>query len=695
VLELGRYSLWVALFFSLAGVGFLGLGMRWDRTDLLRNGYYAIYGFFLATVIASAVLLQAFLKGDFGFAYVAENSDASLSYFYRIAGFWAGQQGSFLLWLLLLAIVAAIIALLDLSHPERLTGGAVMVLGIISAVFAALMVFDAGLSGSNPFVRAGAGVQPAGLNPLLLHPAMVLHPPALFIGYVGLAVPFAYAVSTLLLGRGDKLWVQRAQKWTVAGWLFLSLGIGLGAWWAYVVLSFGGYWGWDPVENTSLIPWLTATALLHAFTLYKARGLFKHWALGLAAATFFFTILATWTTRTGLISSVHAFEKNDLLIDILTTFLVVVVAASVGLIAWRWRRFESHEELQSVLSREFLYYLTNLLLTLFAFSVAFATVGVPLLAAGLKFRLFALVPISLPGFSFFPDSVGISAYDTVARPLGVLILALIAICPLLAWRRTDGAQLRRTLILPLVTMALSAVLWIYLGFQSNVLGFIGLLVCGFAFGAVIQFVLHAARKAAGPDRSLWSGMGRAFTGSRTRTAAYVVHLGMVLIVAGLLGSNVYKVEKSTIIKVKPGATASLNGYTLTYRTMNESTGAQGSSRSVAHFDVTKDGKAIGSLAPRTDNFPASGAAVRAVILGRPFEDLFVVADQPFDSSSKTIALRTVIFPLIRWVWIGSILLCVGAAVSLWPRRRRQEQEARVPEANADADGDARADGATA
>ena len=274
----------------------------------MRNGYYAVYGFFLTTVVASAVLLQAFLTKDFSFGYVAENSDSTLSIFYRIAGFWAGQQGSFLLWLLLPG---------DRRHHHRRastsTGssgspaGAVAVLGVVAAVFAALMVFD---PGSNPFVKAAAGAMPFGLNPLLLHPAMVLHPPALFIGYVGLTVPFAFAVSALLLGRGDKLWVQRSQKWTVVGWLFLSLGIGLGAWWAYVVLSFGGYWGWDPVENTSLVPWLTATALLHSFTLYKSRGLFKRWALGLAAATFWFTILATWTTRTGLISSVHAFEQE-------------------------------------------------------------------------------------------------------------------------------------------------------------------------------------------------------------------------------------------------------------------------------------------------------------------------------------------------------------------------------------------------
>ena len=671
MITLGRLSLTLALVFAVASVVFLLLGVLWRRKDFQRNGYYAVYGFFLATVVASAVLLQAFLKKDYSFAYVAENSDASLSVFYRIAGFWAGQQGSFLFWLLCLAITVIVIAVIDLNRLERLTGGAVAILAVISAVFTALMIFD---TSSNPFLKAEAGAMPFGLNPLLLHPGMVLHPPTLFIGYVGLAVPFAFAISALLIGRGDKLWVQRSQKWAVFGWLFLSLGIGLGAWWAYVVLSFGGFWAWDPVENTSLVPWLTATALLHSFTLYKARGLFKRWALALAALTFFFTILATWTTRTGLISSVHAFGKNPVLIWILSSLLVVTAVGSAALIAWRWRTFESHDEVESALSRDFLYYVTNLLLTLFAVAVAFGTVVVPLL---------------------MERTVGPSTYDAVARPLGVVILAMIAICPLLAWRKTEGAQLRKTLILPTVTMVLSVPLWLFLGFQSNVWGFIGLLVCGFAFGAVIQFVLRSARRAAGPGKSLWSGLGRSFTGSRTRTAAYVAHMGMVLVVAGLLGSTVYKVEQSTIVKVKPGETASLEGYTLSYEGMTDSTGAQNSTRSEAIFEVTKDGESLGTVGPHTDIYPVSGAAVRAVILGRPFEDLFVVADEPFDGTSETIALRIVVFPLVRWVWIGSILLCVGAMVSMWPKRRRQEQEARVQEPAAGALETAGADGATA
>jgi len=670
VIVLGRLALALALVFSLAGVLFLAFGVRGQRKDLLRNGYYAVWAFFLSTAVASAILLAAFLKKDFSFAYVAENSDSSLSVFYRISGFWAGQQGSFLLWLLLLAIVTVVIALRDLSRLERLTGAAVMVLCGVAAVFAALTVFD---KGSNPFVEAAAGTTPSGLNPLLLHPGMVLHPPALFIGYVGLTVPFAFAIAALLIGRSDRLWVTLSQKWAVFGWLFLSLGIGLGAWWAYVVLSFGGFWAWDPVENTSVVPWLTATAMLHAMTLYRTRGIFKRWALGAAAMTFFYVILATWTTRTGLISSVHAFGKNQVLIDILSALLIGSGLLGAGLLAWRWRRFSSGEPIESVVSREFLYYLTDLLLVLFAAAIAFSTVVVPLL---------------------FDRTVGPDTYDVFAKPLGVVVLALIALCPLLAWRRTDGAQLRRVLTLPLATAVLSVPLWLLLGFQSNVWGFVGLVVCGFASGAVLQFVVNAARRAAGPGRSWTAGLRRALFGSRTRSAGYLAHVGMVLIVVGLLGSTVYRTETAKIVPLKAGEMATVGDYTLTYTDIREDVGPQNARRVLAVFEVKDgDGNVLGTVEPHTDLYEMSGAAVRAVILGRPWEDLFVTPDEGFGVDSKSIALRMVVFPLIRWLWIGAILLCVGAVVSLWPRLR--PQEALADDAAADAASGGRAGEASA
>jgi cytochrome c-type biogenesis protein CcmF len=652
VLLLGRLALDLGLLFALAAAVFLAYGMKTGRRDFIRNGYYATYAFALSVVIASVVLLQAFLKPDFGFAYVFSHSDASLSVFYRIAGFWAGQEGSFLLWLLMLAVVAVVIAAADLVRLRRLMAGAVMVLALNGAAFAALMVLDVG---SNPFVAtmAGAGA-PAGLNPLLLHPAMVLHPPALFAGYVGFAVPFAFAVSALLIGRSDSGWVTGARKWAVGGWLMLSLGIGLGAWWAYVVLAFGGYWAWDPVENTSLVPWLTGTALLHSMTLYARRGVFKRWALGLAAATFWLTLIATWTTRTGVIESVHAFGHRPLLVWILTLMVLGVAGVSAGLLAWRWRRFASDREFESLASREFVYYLTNLLFTMFALAIAFSTVVVPLL---------------------FDRTVGAATYDVFAQPLGVVTLALLALCPLFAWRRTEGTALRRSLVIPLVVAAALVPLWLYLGFQSDLWGFAGFVVCGFALGGVLQFVVASARRAAGGRR--WTAGLRRSLSSRTRTAAYVAHVGMVLIVAGLLGSAVYKTETSRIIDLTSGAAVEAGDYSLVYAGMRSETGAQGSTRTYAAFEVFKgDGTRVGTVEPHTDIYPASGAAVRAVILGRPFEDLFVVTDTGFDATTEQVKLRVVVFPLIRWVWIGSVLLCVGAVVSLWPRRARREQEAR-------------------
>ena len=339
MIVVGRFALVCCLAFSLGAVALIALGVRRHSRDLMRVGYLAVYGLFFSVVVAGSVLLAAFVGRDFSFAYVAQNSDASLSVFYRIAGFWAGQQGSFLLWTRCSRSSRSSSSWATSSRwtAWRHRGGRAGRRGRV------LLAAHGRRPGVN-VLAAAPGTTGQGLNPLLLHPAMVAHPPALFAAYAALTVPFAYATAALLLGSTGRDWVLGAQKWTVAGWAFLTLGIGLGAWWAYVVLSWGGYWGWDPVENTSLIPWLTATALLHSMTLYRRRGLLPRWTLALACATFWLTIVATWTTRTGLISSVHAFERNDTLIVILSTLLAVVAVVSVGLLAWRWRRFCRPEE---------------------------------------------------------------------------------------------------------------------------------------------------------------------------------------------------------------------------------------------------------------------------------------------------------------------------------------------------------------
>ena len=650
MIVVGRFALFCCLAFSLGAVAFIAVGVRRRGDELVRYGYLAVYGLFFSVVVAAAALLEAFVARDFSFAYVAQNSDTSLSFFYRVAGFWAGQQGSFLLWLLLLAVITVVIALRDVESLDRLTATAVGVLCAVAAVFAVLMVAD---QGSNPFVSAAAGSVGEGLNPLLLHPAMVLHPPALFVAYAALTVPFAYATAALLLGDSGRGWVLGAQRWTVAGWVFLSLGIGLGAWWAYVVLSWGGYWGWDPVENTSLIPWLAATALLHSMIVYRRRGRLRRWTLALACATFWLTIVATWTTRTGLISSVHAFSRNNTLIVILSGLLAVVAALSVGLLAWRWRRFGTQGQPLLSSAGDVAHHALDLAFSLFAAALLMATVVVPLAT---------------------DRTVGPDTYRLFAEPLGVAVVLAVALCPLLALG--GGGGLRRAALWPLLAAALALPVLLLTGdWRSSLFGLVGLEVCVFAAAAVVVFVAASARRAAG-EQGLLTGLGRALAANRSRSAAWVAHIGVILILAGLLGSNVYKIERGAYLPAKAGATAQVAGYTLRFTGFSQDSGPQSSQRFFAHFVVTHNSRRVGLLAPHTDVYPQDGAAVRAVILGSLPRDLFVVAQDPFDASSTHLRLQLDVFPLVRLVWLGVIVLVAAGGVSLWPRRERAAAAAR-------------------
>jgi cytochrome c-type biogenesis protein CcmF len=653
VIGLGRAALILALVFSLASVVFLVYGVATRRRDLIRNGYGAVYASFLGVVVATTVLLNAFLSRDFSFKYVVENSHASLPAFYRVAGFWSGQEGSFLLWAFFLAVVTAVIALRDWREGDRVTGLAVAVLSLVTAFFLYVMVRD---PGSNPFLKAEAGAAGMGLNPLLLHPAMVLHPPALFAGYAVLAVPFAFAASTLVLGRGDREWVLRSQKWAIGGWAVLTLGIGLGAWWAYVVLSWGGYWGWDPVENASLIPWLTATALIHSMNVYVRRGLLKRATVGLAAATFWLTILATWVTRTGVIESLHGYPGREYLKTQLDRFLFVVAVFAIVMMIVRWTRLRGDvpDERQTI--RDYSYLALAVVFALLAFAVGLATVVVPVARDA---------------------SVGAGTYQVIAQPLGVAVLVGLAACPLL--RSGRRARILAAALVAVVVLLVAGLFGSVVhgrlalpevgGMYDHVVGVVGLIAAALAASSVVYWMMSAARR--GARAHGWArGLRRALTLSRPRTAGFVAHFGIVLVVAGLIGSNIYKVDRTAYIDAQPGAEAKVKDYTLRFVRYREGTGPQRSQRVYADFDVLKGGHRVGTLAPHTDFYDGpSGPAVRAVIRSGPFGDLFVVVQDPFDTSSKHLRLQLDIFPLIGFVWAGSILLVAGAAVGLWPQGR--------------------------
>ena len=519
----------------------------------------------------------------------------------------------------------------------------------VALFLVALLVAD---PGSDPFA-AGPGPSTArtGLDPLLIHPAMALHPPALFLGYVGLAVPFAYAVAALLTRRGDAGWVRPARAWTLAGWAFLSLGIGLGAWWAYVVLSWGGYWGWDPVENVSLLPWLTATALLHSLGAYRTAPDFRRWSFGLAVGTFWCTLVAAWTTRTGVITSLHAFEQRTLPLVVLSLLLAAVAATGGVLLALRWKDFAGRSPAGAPGSRALLLELLTVTLVLFAGAVLFATVVVPLV---------------------FGQTVRSETYESLARPLGLAIVVAAGLCAILGDAKPSPGDRWKTRrwTPPLGAALVAAALLAVAGAGSSVTGLVGLSACAFTTVATVQWSARMWCRCRHARGGRWAGLAGLLRGRAMGTV--VVHLGLVLTVAGLIGAGIY-VERQ-VLELSPtvGAGASVGDYRLTLAGATVSDVPQGGERVTVELLVEQDGRTLGSVRPALDSYGGDTAVPRADILGRSWSDVFV---SPLVLSEEVIVVEAIVFPLVRLLWVGIGLLVLGALVALWPRRSTSPADA--------------------
>jgi cytochrome c-type biogenesis protein CcmF len=669
----------VLLALLLAAAASLAIGFTLRRRGPTRAGLWLACAGALVALCATGTLVTALLVGDTGFLYVLQHWDSDLSPAYRVAALWAGAEGSLLLWVTLLTAATGIIAATALRVGRRRAGaagdgdpllheGAVLVLTCVAIFLVALLAFDAG---SDPFSSAPVPAPtPTGLDPLLLHPAMALHPPALFLGYVGLAVPFAYALAALVSGRLTESWVLRSRAWALGGWVFLSLGIGLGAWWAYVILSWGGYWGWDPVENASLVPWLTATALLHSMHVYRRDAALRRWTTVLAPLTFWLTIVAAWTTRTGAISSVHAFAQRDLLLLVLTTLLGVVAAVTTVLLVVRWKALGDRQGLvdgtsidgagaapthaaPSALGRRgVMYVLLDAALATLALTLAFTTVIAPL-ALG--------------------QTVRPQTYEALARPLGMLVVLGVGLCPLLG-RSGEGLRpLAERLAAPVAVAAIVVVGLAAVGWASRPLGLAGLAVCAFTATATLAWC--RPRTIRGPAGVAVAGRSIAAL-RRCHWGAALVHIGLAVLVAGLIGAGMYRDRAQLELPPESGAVASIGDVRLTIAGLDVAPVAQGGERVAIRFDVERDGRSRGSVAPAIDYYAEDGQTVpRADILGLAWQDVFV---SPLSFGTDGIVVEVIVFPLVRFIWAGSALLVIGGLVALWPCRRRAAAGSRAP-----------------
>jgi cytochrome c-type biogenesis protein CcmF len=641
--ELGHVSIVAALLLSAFCliVGPLGVAIRGPNLALAARN--AVVANAALLTVASGTLLTAFLVHDFSIRYVADHSSRDMPRGLVAAAFYSGQQGSLLYWAWTFALFGAIVAL---RHDVRSTPSMPYVLAALSAVtgfFTFLMSFI-----SSPFERL-APVPPdgLGLNPLLYDYGMLIHPPMLLAGYMSWGIPFAFAVGALASGRLDNEWLALTRRYSLIAWGILGLGNLLGGWWAYRVLGWGGYWGWDPVENSAFMPWLLGTAFIHSIMIQERRGMLKVWNLVLILTTFYLCLFGTFIVRSGIIQSVHSFAQSAIGPYFLW-FLTAVVVSTLGLLFWRLPLLRSENRLDSSLSREAAFLLNNLLFLALVFAIFWGTI-------------FPLVAEAVQGARI---TVGPPYFNQVASPIMLTLIALMGLGPLLPWRRTTVGTLIETILAPVgVGLCFALIVAVVVGFDRT-LAIVTFGTCAMVAAAVLQEFTRGtvARSRATGESALTALWGLTRRNNR-RYGGYVVHIGIVVMTAAVAGSSYYQLEREA--KLNPGDTVDIGDYRLQYLGLSER--REPGYRAVeARLDVYASGRPAGTLVPEKRfhrNFerqPSTEVAIRTT----PLDDLYVVLVGWEETGAASFLIY--VNPLVVWLWIGGALSIAGGVFSFWP-----------------------------
>jgi len=619
---------------AVLGIGVVLTGLGTKRPSLLRmsRGYAVIIA--IGAAVAVFAMERALITRDFTLQYVFDHGSSRTPFLFNIATMWSALEGSILLWALILAgYLLAVVYKFRKRLEDPLVAWALVTMFVVAAFFFGLMLFSA-----NPFhsVVPPAGYDGPGPNPLLQnHILMAFHPPMLYLGYVGFTVPFAFAIAALVTGRVGEGWLVETRRWTLFSWGLLTAGIILGAWWSYEVLGWGGYWKWDPVENASFLPWLTGTAFLHSVMVQERRGMLRVWNLTLLCATFSLTILGTFLTRSGVVESVHAFSSGTVG-PILLAFFAAVVAVSVGLIGWRGDRLRSPGRMDSPLSREGAFLANNILFAAFAFVVLLGTV-------------FPLIVEAVNGERL---SVGVPYFSRMTMPIGFALLTLMAVAPVLPWRKATGELLRERLWWPAIVGVATVVIAALLGSTSPT-AMLAFGLGGFAAGSAVRQLALATRR-----QGLRGIVGRANGGM-------VVHIGTIMIAVAFAASSAF--IRQGEFTLKESQKAVIAGHTVEYlgpRTVEQDNRVELIAR------IRVDGDRI--YEPRLNKYRLTGQTIGtpSVRVG-PREDVFLALTTAPDSESDgAIGLRVIVQPLIMWLWVGGFVMVIGTALSLFPGRRR-------------------------
>jgi cytochrome c-type biogenesis protein CcmF len=635
--DLGRAALVVSLGLAVYALVAGTLGAVENRRRLADSARNALIACFGTTLLASFILAAALVRHDFSFAYVASHTSRDLPTLYSLSAFWGGQEGSLLLWLLVLSGYGALAVSLNRRLLRDLVAWVVPVVGGIMTFFAFVLV-----AVSSPFVTQTRALDGAGLTPSLQNPYMVAHPPMLYLGYVGLAIPFAFAAASMLSGRTDERWIVATRRWTLAAWMFLGFGQLLGSHWAYVEVGWGGYYAWDPVENAALMPWLAATAFLHSVMIQERKGMLRVWNMALVSLAFLLSIFGTFLTRSGVIESIHSFAKSPIGAWFLF-FLVTTTLFSVALILWRLPLLRARTKLESPLSREAAFLYNNLLLVALCLTVLWGV----------------LFPVLSELVRGTPRTIGRPYFDFFLRAFGLPLLLLMGIGPLIAWRRMSLRGLMRVLRVPIATAVVAGGVLIAVGAGSSKPGLIAYTFSAFVLATIVVELVRGTRVTG----SLFALVAR----NRRRYGGYVVHASVVLLAIGIAGSSVYSSEVDR--KLSPGESVSVAGNTFTYRGLE--TGNSANARETrAVVDVS--GRTNGTIRTGINEY-TNGDTSREVGIHTNWlraEDLYLIFDQ---RDGNAVFFKVLVKPLVNLIWVAGIVFLFGSLVALWPDAREQRR----------------------
>ncbi|MDA8211660.1 MAG: heme lyase CcmF/NrfE family subunit [Clostridia bacterium] len=636
---------YLSLILSLVLCGYAVAGniicLKHNNRRLFDSARGAVYAVALLSTVASLVLIYLLATGDFSVTYVSEYTSSDLPFFYKITAMWAGNAGSLLLWFWVLSIYAAVVA-----KGNKIKDMTPYVLGILM-VNALFFVFVMAFL-TNPFEKLpynpGEG---QGLNPMLQNPGMVIHPVTTYLGYVGFAIPFAFAMAGLILKRSDDEWIKVTRRWTIIAWLFLTLGNLTGAQWAYEELGWGGYWAWDPVENASFLPWLTGSAFLHSVMIQERKNMLKIWNILLIIITFVLTLFGTFLVRSGVLTSVHAFGRSDLGKYFLA-FTVASLVASLWLMVDRLNMLREEKEFESYISKESSFLFNNLILVGIAFATFWGTI-------------FPLISEAVTGNKI---TVSIPFFNSVNAPLGLAMTLLIGICPLIAWRKSGVKNLAENFLAPGGAALAFAVVAFALGLRKPY-ALLAFTIACFSISATLWEVIKGVitRKRITGENVL-AAAGRLITRNRRRYGGYIIHLGLLMLIVGVIGSNTYDTEMVKTLKF--GETVKVKDYTLTYQNLAER--KQGKNDAVyADLLVSKGDKLIGTLEPERVFYPTHpNPATEVAINSTLKEDLYIILSAWDKDGSAT--FKFLLNPLVAWMWIGGYVMIFGTIFALWPGR---------------------------